>query len=146
MLDWFRFRAAEKQIRRIKRTRADMERQQMWQLKEQSLKDVIKAKDMESRAYQKALGTFVDLEEEQLVQRKEIETGGDYHEIFLGIADEYAPKMLRGAVKSAIKKNKDKINEAAEKFIQARMTKLLEEKEASGEIKRIDRRVQEANR
>ena len=146
MLDWFRFRAAEKQIRRIKRTRAEMERQAMWNLKEASLRDVIKAKDMETRAYQKALGTFVDLEEEQLVQRKEIETGGDYHEIFLGIADEYAPKMLRGAVKSAIKKNKDKINQAAEDFIQARMQKLLEEKEASGEIKRIDRRVQEANR
>jgi len=146
MLDWLKFRAAERQIRRIKRTRAEMERQAMWNLKEASLRDVIKAKDMETRAYQKALGTFVDLEEEQLVQRKEIETGGDYHEIFLGIADEYAPKMLRGAVKSAIKKNKDKINQAAEDFIQARMQKLLEEKEASGEIKRIDRRVQEANR
>src|SRR3990172_1621336 len=132
MLDWLKFRAAERQIRRIKRTRAEMERQAMWNLKEASLRDVIKAKDMETRAYQKALGTFVDLEEEQLVQRKEIETGGDYHEIFLGIADEYAPKMLRGAVKSAIKKNKDKINQAAEDFIQARMQKLLEEKEASG--------------
>jgi len=146
MLDWFRFRAAEKRIRRIKRTKIDMERQALWNLKEQSFRDVIKAKDMESRAYQKALGTFVDLEEESLVQRKEVETGGDYHEIFLGIADEYAPKMLRGAVKSAIKKNKDKINRAGEEFIQARMTKLLEEKEASGEIKRVDRRVLEANK
>lgn len=146
MLDWIRFKAANREITRIKRDKIQMEREAMWKMKEQSLWDVIKARGMEVKAYQKALGTFVDLEEDNLVNRKEVPTSGDYHEILMGFVDQYAPSIAKGAIKSVIKKRAAEINAAAEKFINSRLEQVMAEKEKTGEIKYVNRQTLEANK
>ena len=138
MFDWFQFKAAARQVRRIKRDAMQKERDALHAEVVSSKDEVIKAVRMEAYAYRKALGTFVDLEEDNLVSRVEKPTSGDYHEILEAMVDQYAPGIAKGAIKSVIRKRKDEINAAAEKFINERVTQVMTQKEEAGEIKRID--------
>ena len=130
-------RAAAKSIRRIKRTALEMERQKLWEERLAAKDEVIKARGMEAGAYRRALENYVALENEGLVPRIEKPTNGEYSEIAEALVDQYVPGMLKGAAKAAIRKNKDKINQAVEKLVTKHAELLMKGAEERGEIKRL---------
>ena len=131
---------------RVKKSLIERERISAYEERLSAKDEVIKATRMAAGAYQRALATYVSLEEEGMVPRIEKETSGEYHEIGLALIDQYVPGMLRGAAKAALMKNKDKINKAVEEMVNRQAEKMLGEAEKRGEIQRVDRKVLEAGK
>ena len=141
--DWLGARAAARAHMRAKKTLIEKERNAAYEERLAAKDEVIKATRMAAYAYQKALATYVTLEEDGMVPRIEKSTSGEYSEIAEALVDQYVPGMLRGAAKAAIRKNKDKINKAVEGLVNAQAEKMMGEAEQRGEIKRLDTKTRE---